>query len=162
MVRSLLLLGSLTALLGSTGCATIIRGTSQTLELISDPPRARVTLSTGEQCVTPCQIIVKRNQSGIAVFEKPECKRTARSFYPIIGAGGCMLVGLIDYVTGAVFTVTPNPLMVILDCKKQPLALKRSRATGTLQPYRVLRTAHMYPFHSPDIIEHKAIQIVRF
>ena len=46
--------------LGLSGCATIMHGANQTLQLDSEPHGAAVKLSSGATCVTPCKIDLPR------------------------------------------------------------------------------------------------------
>ena len=55
--RAILL--STVAVLG-WGCATASRGTTEMLQIATVPPGASVSLSTGAQCTSPCEIEVKR------------------------------------------------------------------------------------------------------
>jgi hypothetical protein len=43
----------------TTGCATMIRGTTQSVAFDSDPPGATVTFQASS-CITPCEIASKR------------------------------------------------------------------------------------------------------
>lgn len=43
-----------------TGCAGMLRDSTQMLEITSDPPGAKTELSTGQECVTPCLLEVER------------------------------------------------------------------------------------------------------
>jgi hypothetical protein len=107
------------------GCATVIRGTSQKFVILSSPPEARVTLSTGQSCVTPCKLKLKRKRGFTATFTKPgfEPYRAAvKSRFSGGGAaataGNVLLGGLIgaavDGSSGALDDLTPNPLKVKL------------------------------------------------
>jgi hypothetical protein len=58
------------ASLSLSGCATLVRGTKTTYEITSIPPAANVTLSSGERCVTPCKIKLRRSVPFTATFEK--------------------------------------------------------------------------------------------
>lgn len=50
----------LTVALLAWGCATATRGSTEMLGIATVPPGASVSLSTGEQCTSPCEIEVKR------------------------------------------------------------------------------------------------------
>jgi hypothetical protein len=57
-------IAAVTALgLAAAGCATIIRGTKQEFAIISEPPSATATLSTGQTCVTPCNLKLPRKEA---------------------------------------------------------------------------------------------------
>src|SRR4051812_47271244 len=85
------------ALLLTSGCATIIRGTEQPLQIMSDPPGARASLGTGQACNTPCSINLSRSTSTAITFEKEGCDRTMVSVFPTIAGAGVVLGGIIDY-----------------------------------------------------------------
>ena len=51
-------------------CATITRGGSETLAIESDPSSAKVTLSSGNVCTTPCWIAMKRTHDYHVKIEK--------------------------------------------------------------------------------------------
>lgn len=105
------------SLLGSvSGCATVIRGTEQALQITSDPPGARASLGTGQSCTTPCSVNVSRSTSTVVTFEKEGCERQMASVFPTIAAAGVVLGGVIDYGTGAVYNLQPNPVVVQLRC----------------------------------------------
>lgn len=53
-------LSLLTVALLGWGCATATRGSTEMLGIATVPPGASVSLSTGEQCTSPCEIEVKR------------------------------------------------------------------------------------------------------
>ena len=98
------------------GCATIIRGTEQSLQIMSDPPGAKAMLATGQSCVTPCSLNLSRSTSTVISFEKEGCERELTSVFPTIAGAGIVLGGLIDYGTGAVYNLEPNPVVANLRC----------------------------------------------
>jgi hypothetical protein len=53
-----------------SGCATVTRGTRQTFRIQSTPSAAKVELSNGETCVTPCTLKLKRRPGFTATFTK--------------------------------------------------------------------------------------------
>ncbi|HOP86230.1 MAG TPA: hypothetical protein PKZ54_07130 [Syntrophorhabdaceae bacterium] len=105
------------SILLSTGCATMIRGTEEQLSITSEPDGVLVKLSDGQTCYTPCQITLKRNQSVNLRFEKEGCDTETLSVFPTIAAAGIILGGLIDYGTGAVYSLQPNPAHMIMKCR---------------------------------------------
>lgn len=98
-------------------CATMIRGTEEPLSITSEPEGALARLSDGQSCKTPCQITLKRNQTLLVRYEKEGCDTATLNVYPTLAGAGVILGGLIDYGTGAVYNLTPNPAHVILTCK---------------------------------------------
>lgn len=100
-----------------SGCATMIRGTEDTLQVSSDPSGANVELSGGQSGTTPCSFVLKRNQSCIVKISKEGYHTEAVTVYPTLAGSGVILGGLIDYGTGAVYNLTPNPVNVLLKPK---------------------------------------------
>ena len=107
---------ALFALCAFLGCATIIRGTEQDLQINSDPDKAKASLSNGMSCNTPCVLRVSRKQSYTVKFEKEGCEPTLVSVYPSLSGAGVLLGGLIDFGTGAVYDLQPNPVITNLAC----------------------------------------------
>jgi hypothetical protein len=110
----------------ATGCATITRGTTEAWTVDSRPQGADVRLSTGQECVTPCTLELKRKEAFTVVVSKAGYK-TAKTqvISQVAGAGaagmaGNVLVGGIigvgvDAATGATKELKPNPLMLELE-----------------------------------------------
>lgn len=106
-------------------CATITRGTSQKYVIESEPPQADVALSTGQKCVTPCKLKLKRKHDFTATFKKPgyetQQARVKSKFSgggAAAGAGNILAGGVIgavvDGTNGSMNNLTPNPLKVTL------------------------------------------------
>jgi len=110
-----------------SGCATLTRGTTEPYTVISDPPGAVVTFSSGETCFTPCTVAKKRKESFNVTIEK-------MGYLPIdiavesqtcdegkmATAGNLVLVGSlvwfgVDQATGATRELTPNPCEITLE-----------------------------------------------
>ena len=114
------------------GCASVTRGTTENLSIVSTPPGAEATitgLDVPTACVTPCAVVVKRNADVSVSFQKdgyePQVVQLTKEI-PATGAAGFAgnvliggLVGMgVDAVTGAATDHKPNPVAVTL----QPLA----------------------------------------
>ncbi len=57
---------------GSGGCATLTRGAKETVYVVSDPPGAKATPSSGATpCLTPCSFDVNRSEAFTVYVEKP-------------------------------------------------------------------------------------------
>jgi hypothetical protein len=98
-----------------SGCATMIRGTEEKLDITSEPSGSLVELSNGEKGQTPCQFTLKRNQTIILKFTKEGYQPESLTVCPTLAGAGVILGGVIDYGTGAVYSLTPNPAHVILN-----------------------------------------------
>ena len=99
------------------GCATMIRGTSQQLQISSEPDGALAKLSTGQSCVTPCQVKLKRKTRPVITFNKEGCDPGSVTVVPKLGFAGIMFGNWIDYGTGAAYSLRPNPAHVVMNCK---------------------------------------------
>ncbi len=125
------------------GCATVTRGTENTIGFDSRPSQAEVRTSNGLGCVTPCSLVVKRNEEFIATFSKPGYRsqqvevKTQLAGAGAAGLAGNILIGGVvgigvDAVTGAANEHTPNPVSVVLEpsSKAAPPAAKRPPRQG--------------------------------
>src|SRR5260370_10373715 len=54
-----------------TACATVTRGVHDKLSVLSDPPGANVTLSSGEEGVTPTKFVKSRRDNFTVTVSKP-------------------------------------------------------------------------------------------
>jgi hypothetical protein len=113
------------------GCASVTRGTSETISISSTPSGAEASISGLDApmtCVTPCAVVAKRNADISVTIQKqgfePQVVPLTKDI-PATGAAGFAgnlllggLVGMgVDAVTGAATDHKPNPVIVTL----QPL-----------------------------------------
>ena|SRR5882757_3675807 len=117
---------ALAATLG--GCASVTRGTTENISIISTPEGAEATISGLDNptaCITPCAIVAKRSADISVSFAKPGFETevvTLIKEVPATGAAGFAgnviaggLVGMgVDAVTGAAQDHKPNPVIVTL------------------------------------------------
>jgi len=52
-------------------CATVTRGTTEQIQIVSDPPGAEARTSMGFVCVTPCTLQVGRKDEFTVTVSKP-------------------------------------------------------------------------------------------
>jgi hypothetical protein len=107
------------------GCATVTRGTTDQVQIQSNPSGATVRTSLGHACVTPCTINVSRKDEFVVTFTKPgfqtqeiPVKTTVQmggggAFAGNILAGGIVGMGA-DIATGAANDHVPNPVVAEL------------------------------------------------
>ncbi len=106
-------------------CATITRGTSQTFEVVSEPPEANVESSSGFTCVTPCKLKVKRKPGFDLTISKPgyetqvvtvESKMSTGGGLALAGNAvfGGIIGGAVDGSNGSMNSLTPSPVSVTL------------------------------------------------
>lgn len=107
------------------GCATITRGTKDTLVIESVPGGASVTLSNGMVGATPTSFKLSRKENVIVRIEKEGYEPVAVNVNSQVDTGGGMgmagnvifggLIGAgIDAGTGATNSLKPNPVSVTL------------------------------------------------
>ncbi len=106
-------------------CATVTRGTSQKFNIESTPSEAQVVLSTGQTCVTPCKLRLKRKPGFTATVKKEGYQTQEVKVRSKLGGGGAVagagnvllggvVGGLVDGSNGSLNNLTPNPLQVTL------------------------------------------------
>ena len=113
-----------------TSCATITRGVHEKLSVISDPPGADVTLSTGEKGVTPATFVKNRRGDTftVTISKQGYVSQTVSVESHGGGTGGTAMAGnaliggvvgiAVDASTGAYDSLYPNPVSVKLVKKK--------------------------------------------
>lgn len=108
------------------GCATVTRGTTNQIQIESEPSGASVTTSLNHQCVAPCTLTVNRKDEFTVTFKMEGFKeqqifvKTILSPDGIAGAAGNVLIGGVvglgvDAATGSTLMHTPNPVKVVLE-----------------------------------------------
>ncbi|RMD80984.1 MAG: hypothetical protein D6815_12885 [Candidatus Dadabacteria bacterium] len=111
----------------------MFRGTTQQISINTDPAGATATLSDGRSCTTPCTLEASRKKSLQIFFEKPGCNSTSSAMVPTLSGAGAVLGGLVDYGTGAVYDLQPNPLFVKLTCSEETAAVSPESSGETTQ-----------------------------
>ena len=108
-----------------SACATVTRGTRQTFNIESTPTEAKVQLSNGESCTTPCKLKLKRRPGFDATFTKDGYEtKTVKVDSEVHGGGvaagagnilvGGIIGGIVDGSNGSLNSLSPNPLQVTL------------------------------------------------
>src|SRR6266852_1141010 len=104
-----------------TACATVTRGVHDKLSVLSDPPGANVTLSSGEEGVTPTKFVKSRRDNFTVTVSKagyvPQTvnveSKVSATGGTAMAVGGPIGVG-VDAVSGAYNSLYPNPVSVRL------------------------------------------------
>lgn len=108
------------------GCATVTRGTTNQIQIESEPSGASVATSLNHQCTTPCTLTVNRKDEFTVTYKMEGFKeqqvfvKTILSPDGIAGAAGNVLIGGViglgvDAATGSTLMHTPNPIKVMLE-----------------------------------------------
>lgn len=117
--------GLAAAVISLSACATVTRGTSQKFNIESSPSQAEVALSNGQQCITPCQLKLKRKPGFTATVKKPGYQTQTVTVESKLAGGGAVagagnlilggvVGGIVDGTNGSMNNLTPNPLRIIL------------------------------------------------
>ena len=130
------------------GCASITGGTHEKVSFSSDPSGARVNVG-GRMGVTPTTLEVKRRSPGVATFSKEGYStgqyQMSRGFnFWFLGNfifGGFPGM-IIDFLTGAVFSVEPDNVFVTLEPRQASHSV-------TVQPVQV--PVHVPPAQSAPV-----------
>lgn len=112
------------------GCATITRGTTEALVIETTPSGAEVEVSNGLRCKTPCTLELKRKNPVILVISKSGYESVkVNVLSEVAGAGAAGMAGNVllggvigagvDAASGAMNKLTPNPVRVTLEPKKE-------------------------------------------
>jgi hypothetical protein len=115
----------------AAGCATITRGTTSQVQIMSDPPQAEARTSMGHVCVTPCTLPFGRRDEFVVTIKKPGFHteevqvKTQVAGAGVAGfAGNAVLGGVIgagvDVASGATLEHCPNPVSVVLQPASRP------------------------------------------
>lgn len=110
------------SLVSLSGCATIIKGTTQNIPVASDPTGADVTVDAQLYGQTPIDLSVKRKRDHLVTISKegyhsksiPIVKSVGGAVWGNIVAGGLIGWG-IDASTGAQYNLTPESISVKLE-----------------------------------------------
>ena len=125
MNRNMSLCGVVVASLLLPACATVTRGTSQKYTIVSQPSGAEVKLSSGQTCITPCELKLKRRPGFTATVNKKGYKPSEVTVESKLAGGGAvagagnllaggLIGGIVDGSNGSMNNLTPNPLKVTL------------------------------------------------
>ena len=124
-MRTCVLAATFAGVFAVSGCATITRGTTESLSIQSEPADARVELSSGQTGITPCSFELKRKTDVKVYLHKEGFQDVAVDVdSKVAGAGatgmaGNVLIGGIigvgvDAASGATKSLRPNPVHVHL------------------------------------------------
>ena len=143
------LLTTITALLLLSGCATVIKGTTQTMPINSDPDGADVVVNNLVVGITPTEIELQRKRDhqitlrkeGYAPATVPVLKSVGGAVWGNILAGGIIGWG-VDAASGAQYNLKPETIFVRLrplQGREEPVA--PDRTTEGIQRLRALDEA---------------------
>ncbi len=111
------------AFLGSvaSGCATIVSGTSQKIQVTSEPTGAAVLVDEKSSYATPVKLRLERRRDHLFVFSKDGYESQTIKLMHVISeavAGNTLCWGLLgwafDICAGTQYKLQPNPIHVVL------------------------------------------------
>ncbi len=159
-LQKLFIICALTTLLG--GCATVTRGTTNDIQITSEPSSANVKTSLSQTCVTPCTLKVSRKDEFQVIFNKEGYKEAvipvktqlagsgAAGFAGNILVGGVVGMG-VDAYTGSTLEHVPNPVHATLEPLKAqakgkpPKGHKKGKTMKQVQPEPAVEDAPTEP-----------------
>lgn len=108
------------------GCATIINGTSQKINVTSSPAGATVRVDEKAEHMTPVRLRLERRRDHVLVFSKDGYEEQSVRLIHVISevvAGNTLLGGPVGWVfdicAGTQYKLVPNPVHVELKTKKE-------------------------------------------
>ena len=127
-----------------SGCATVTRGTTNDIQITSEPTGASAKTSMSQTCLTPCIIKMGRKDEFQVVFNKDGYKeavipvKTQIAGAGVAGAAGNVLVGGfvglgVDMYSGATLEHSPNPVHAVLEPLKADNKAIASRKKGKMK-----------------------------
>lgn len=117
--------GALLCFASLSACATITRGTRQSYVIETDPPGAQIALSTGQTCVSPCRLQLKRKHEFIVTATMEGYQPAEARVDSVVRAGGAagmagnvlvggIIGGVVDATNGSMNDLRPNPLRIAM------------------------------------------------
>jgi uncharacterized protein YceK len=96
----------------ASGCASIIKGTSQTVNITSEPSGAKVRIDGQSFGATPLSVKLKKNKYDSITIEKPGYRSQTRpldqAYDPVALLNVIWDLSTTDLITGAVYEYEPN------------------------------------------------------
>ena len=143
-MRAVTIPACLVLLAMTTGCATVTRGTTDTLVIESDPSGADVKLSNGMSGKTPTSFKLPRKHALVVKIEKDGYEPLEVNVTPqVSGAGGAGMAGnvlvggligvAVDAGSGAMNDLKPNPVKVTLTRASYTASSNDSNVTARLE-----------------------------
>jgi len=136
-----------------SGCATVTRGTKDSLVIETEPPGAQVRVN-GQVATTPCSFKLSRKFEGSVYISKTGYETlTVHVTSHVVTAGGVGMAGNVliggligagvDVATGAMNSLSPNPIKVnLVKLATLPAAVAPSTA-GASRPQMPLPTPNL-------------------
>jgi len=114
--------------LGLTSCATIINTTTQSVEIVSEPQNARLTIDGKKFGITPQVVNIERGNNHVIKLEldgyepyETQVTRKISAWYWSNILNGFILGGIFDYLNGSMYELLPGRMQIQLqEAKPQP------------------------------------------
>lgn len=126
------------------GCGSIVRGTSEPVAFVSDPPGASMVSTSKYACpMTPCSLQIDRSDEFDATFSKDGYQpQLVAVRTKLVGSGAAGLAGNVlaggiigigvDAATGAALDHVPNPVfakLIPLSAASKPARVRKVRVS---------------------------------
>jgi len=124
--RNLTISAAAAMVIATSGCATVTRGTTQSVAVDTVPQQALVSASSGPACLSPCALDLKRSVARTLTATLAGHQPKSAVVSPQVGGGGAagmagniLLGGIIgagvDAASGAMYDLTPTRVTLVLD-----------------------------------------------
>lgn len=128
------------AIAGAPSCANVSHGSTQTIQLVSDPPGAKVTVDSDPvPYITPATVVLKRGEDHTLVFRKDGFEDASAELTRSMSGAvfGNLIIGgmagvMTDYGSGAAYELGHTNL--VNDTLTLQLVPKRSTASIASSP----------------------------
>ena len=137
----------------ASGCATIIHGTTQDIPINTNPDGCIAKTADGQQCITPCQLSLKRKNDHVINISKEGYESSSVTVQHVVSgavAGNILAGGLIgwgvDAASGGQYRLVPelvsiqlkllektHPALFLSDKYKELEQLEELRKKGVLK-----------------------------
>ena len=121
MCKIVVVLSVISIVFSASGCATIINGTSQKIQVTSEPSDTKVLVDGQNSYVTPVKLRLERRRDHELVFTKDGYESQTVKLAHVLSwvvAGNTLLGGplgwVFDIFAGTQYVLVPNPVKVEL------------------------------------------------
>jgi hypothetical protein len=128
---------AVTLTLASSGCATIVQGTHEDVEIRTRPPKAQILIDGVPQGESPTKVSMDVSASHVVVIRAPGYKeqtiRTDRMLsggFVAIDILLALIPVIVDAATGAWYHIQPTPMNVMLTPEDGDVAASPAPATA--------------------------------
>lgn len=109
-------------IVNTLGCSTIIKGSSQTITVTSEPSNAEVIIDGNPMGKTPLSVNLKKNQYSTITVKKvgfnPQLRQIGKSYDPVTLLSLFWDLSTTDFISGAAYEYQPNTYHFSLEAEE--------------------------------------------